>query len=49
MTGSEDFSYMINATKDKLGAMYFLGSGNQAKGLIITYTLTLILLMTIVY
>lgn len=33
MTGSEDFSYMINATKDKLGAMYFLGSGNKAKGI----------------
>ncbi|MBN6360015.1 MULTISPECIES: M20 metallopeptidase family protein [Providencia] len=33
MTGSEDFSYMINATKGKLGAMYFLGSGNQAKGI----------------
>lgn len=33
MTGSEDFSYMINATKDRLGAMYFLGSGNKAKGI----------------
>lgn len=33
MTGSEDFSYMINATKGKVGAMYFLGSGNKAKGI----------------
>ena len=33
MTGSEDFSYMINATPDRKGAMFFLGSGNQAKGI----------------
>nr|WP_232370049.1 M20 family metallopeptidase [Xenorhabdus lircayensis] len=33
MTGSEDFSYMINATKDRIGAMFFLGSGNKAKGI----------------
>lgn len=33
MTGSEDFSYMINATKDRIGAMFFLGSGNQTKGI----------------
>ena len=33
MTGSEDFSYMVNATKGKVGAMFFLGSGNQAKGI----------------
>ncbi|PHM30699.1 M20 metallopeptidase family protein [Xenorhabdus innexi] len=33
MTGSEDFSYMINATKDRKGAMFFLGSGNKAKGI----------------
>lgn len=33
MTGSEDFSYMINATKDRMGAMYFLGSGNAEKGI----------------
>ncbi|MDX7986063.1 amidohydrolase [Xenorhabdus sp. 12] len=33
MTGSEDFSYMINATKDRVGLMFFLGSGNKAKGI----------------
>lgn len=33
MTGSEDFSYMINATTDKKGAMFFLGSGSQSKGI----------------
>lgn len=33
MAGSEDFSFMINATKDKKGAMFFLGSGNSAKGI----------------
>ncbi|MNV80432.1 Peptidase family M20/M25/M40 [compost metagenome] len=33
MTGSEDFSYMINATPDRKGAMFFLGSGCQAKGI----------------
>lgn len=33
MTGSEDFSYMINATRNRKGAMFFLGSGNQAKGI----------------
>ncbi|MDX7999388.1 amidohydrolase [Xenorhabdus sp. Reich] len=33
MTGSEDFSYMINATKARVGAMFFLGSGNKAKGI----------------
>ena len=33
MTGSEDFSYMINATPGRKGAMFFLGSGCQAKGI----------------
>ena len=33
MTGSEDFSLMINATKDRVGAMFFLGSGNTSKGI----------------
>ncbi|MBD2780315.1 M20 metallopeptidase family protein [Xenorhabdus szentirmaii] len=33
MTGSEDFSYMINATKEGVGAMFFLGSGNKTKGI----------------
>lgn len=33
MTGSEDFSYMINATQDRKGALFFLGSGKQAKGI----------------
>ncbi len=33
MTGSEDFSYMIEATKDKKGAMFFLGSGNTKAGI----------------
>lgn len=33
MSASEDFSEMINACKDKKGAMYFLGSGNKAKGI----------------
>lgn len=33
MTGSEDFSYLINATKDRKGAMFFLGSGCQKKGI----------------
>ncbi|MGF1757710.1 amidohydrolase [Photobacterium sagamiensis] len=33
MTGSEDFSLMINATADKRGAMFFLGSGNSKKGI----------------
>ncbi|WP_094752733.1 M20 metallopeptidase family protein [Psychromonas sp. CD1] len=32
-TGSEDFSYMIEATKNKCGAMFFLGSGNKEKGI----------------
>ncbi|WP_099124913.1 M20 metallopeptidase family protein [Xenorhabdus stockiae] len=32
-TGSEDFSYMINTTKDRRGAMFFLGSGNKEKGI----------------
>lgn len=33
MTGSEDFSYMINATKDRKGALFFLGSGKKEKGI----------------
>lgn len=33
MTGSEDFSYLINATRDRKGAMFFLGSGSQKKGI----------------
>ncbi|PSW08820.1 amidohydrolase [Photobacterium sanctipauli] len=33
MTGSEDFSYMVNATEDKRGAFFFLGSGNKEKGI----------------
>lgn len=33
MSASEDFSEMIEACKDKRGAMYFLGSGNKAKGI----------------
>ncbi|OEF52359.1 amidohydrolase [Enterovibrio norvegicus] len=28
MTGSEDFSLMVNAAQNKKGAMFFLGSGN---------------------
>ena len=33
MTGSEDFSLMINATSGQYGAMFFLGSGNKEKGI----------------
>lgn len=33
MTGSEDFSLMINATKNACGAMFFLGTGNSVKGI----------------
>jgi len=33
MAGSEDFSFMVNATENKKGAMFFLGSGNSAKGI----------------
>lgn len=33
MTGSEDFSYMVNAVPDKKGALFFLGSGCQEKGI----------------
>ena len=33
MSASEDFSYMIEACRDKKGAMYFLGSGNTQKGI----------------
>lgn len=33
MTGSEDFSFMINATPNQKGAMFFLGSGNKSKGI----------------
>ncbi|WP_163390127.1 M20 metallopeptidase family protein [Enterovibrio norvegicus] len=29
MTGSEDFSLMVNAAQNKKGAMFFLGSGNK--------------------
>ncbi|WP_097476005.1 M20 metallopeptidase family protein [Escherichia coli] len=33
MTGSEDFSYMINAVPNQKGAMLFLGSGCSEKGI----------------
>ncbi|MGF1681331.1 M20 metallopeptidase family protein [Photobacterium minamisatsumaniensis] len=33
MTGSEDFSLMVEAAQNKQGAMFFLGSGNSAKGI----------------
>ena len=33
MTGSEDFSYMVNACRQRMGAMFFLGSGNKDKGI----------------
>lgn len=33
MTGSEDFSFMVNASRDKKGAMFFLGSGNTNRGI----------------
>ena len=33
MTGSEDFSMMVNATTEQCGAMFFLGSGNKAAGI----------------
>lgn len=33
MTGSEDFSEMINATSEQCGAMFFLGVGNSKKGI----------------
>jgi amidohydrolase len=33
MAGSEDFSFMINATTGRKGAMFFLGSGNSSKGI----------------
>nr|WP_086938804.1 M20 family metallopeptidase [Thaumasiovibrio occultus] len=33
MTGSEDFSFMVNAAEDKKGAMFFLGSGNKEAGI----------------
>lgn len=33
MTGSEDFSLMVNASPNKIGAMFFLGSGNKNKGI----------------
>ncbi len=33
MTGSEDFSLMVNATTNQCGAMFFLGSGNKKKGI----------------
>lgn len=33
MTGSEDFSLMINAVKNQNGAMFFLGSGNKEAGI----------------
>ncbi|MGF1723049.1 M20 family metallopeptidase [Vibrio kyushuensis] len=33
MTGSEDFSLMVNACEGKVGAMFFLGSGNKEKGI----------------
>ncbi|QKJ67073.1 amidohydrolase [Deefgea piscis] len=33
MTGSEDFSLMVNAAREQRGAMFFLGSGNRSKGI----------------
>lgn len=33
MTGSEDFSYMINAVPNRVGALFFLGSGKKSKGI----------------
>lgn len=33
MTGSEDFSLMVNAAEDRKGAMFFLGSGNKEAGI----------------
>ncbi len=33
MTGSEDFSYMVHASRNKMGALFFLGSGSDAKGI----------------
>lgn len=33
MTGSEDFSFMVNACENKVGAMFFLGSGSKEKGI----------------
>ena len=33
MTGSEDFSLLVNAAEDRCGAMFFLGSGNKEKGI----------------
>ncbi|MGF1725692.1 M20 metallopeptidase family protein [Photobacterium nomapromontoriensis] len=33
MTGSEDFSLMIEATPQQRGAMFFLGSGSKDKGI----------------
>ncbi|AFJ48662.1 M20 metallopeptidase family protein [Shimwellia blattae] len=33
MTGSEDFSYMINAVPEKKGALFFLASGCAEKGI----------------
>lgn len=34
MTGSEDFSFMVNAVPEKKGAMFFLGMGNPDKGIV---------------
>ncbi|WP_028022755.1 M20 metallopeptidase family protein [Enterovibrio calviensis] len=33
MTGSEDFSLMVNAAENQKGAMFFLGSGNKEAGI----------------
>lgn len=33
MSGSEDFSLMINAVENQKGAMFFLGSGNKEAGI----------------
>lgn len=33
MTGSEDFSLMIEAVPEKKGALFFLGSGSKVKGI----------------
>lgn len=33
MSGSEDFSLMINAVPNQKGAMFFLGSGNKERGI----------------
>ncbi len=49
MTGSEDFSYMVHASKDKMGAMFFLGSGSDEKVFVTTCTPTLTTWTTTAY